>query len=75
MDDIRNDPTLEQLAYPKMESLLFDNGLQITLKTLIDAMETMEQTRGKTMQSMMVLEGLRGLYHGYVRRYELDDVE
>ena len=68
-------PTYEELASPKMEAILFENGLQITLKTLIDALQKMIDQRGKDELNLMVIEGLRGLYNGYMRRYELEDWE
>jgi hypothetical protein len=63
-------PTKEEEARPKMEEFLEEYGLQITLKTLVDALQKMIEKRGKDHLNLMVIEGLRGLYNGYMRRHE-----
>lgn len=66
-------PNMEAEAADKMEEILFGYGLQITLKTLIDALQKMIEKRGKDHLNLMVVEGLRGLYNGYMRRHEPDE--
>jgi hypothetical protein len=63
-------PTKEELARPEMQGFLEEYGLQITLKTLVDALEKLIEKRGKDHLNLMVLEGIRGLYKGYMRRHE-----
>ena len=62
--------SLEEKTLPKMIEILEDTGLQVTLKVLIDALEALIKKRGKDHLNLMVLEGLRGLYKGYMRRHE-----
>ena len=68
-------PSKEELAQPKMQEFLEDNGLQITLKTLIVSLEKLIEKRGKDHLNLMVLEGIRGLYKGYMRRHEPNEDE
>ena len=63
-------PTKEDEARPKMQEFLEEDGLQITLKTLVVALEKLIEKRGKDHNSLMIVEGLRGLYNGYMRRHE-----
>jgi hypothetical protein len=63
-------PTKESEARPKMQEFLEEYGLQITLKTLLEALEKLIEKRGKDHLNLMVVEGLRGLYKGYMRRHE-----
>jgi hypothetical protein len=65
--------SMEEIAYPKMKAILDENGLQITLKTLIDSLQNLIDERGKTLESVIILETLRGLHAGYLRRYEVKD--
>ena len=67
--------SVEAEVFPKMKEFLFSYGLQITLKTFIDALDLMIQQRGPFVYGTMVVEGLRGLYKGYLRRYEVEDYE
>ena len=66
-------PLMEEVAFQDMKKILFGNGLQITLKTLIDSLEELLEQRGSSTEAIMVLEGLKGLYTGYMRRYEEDE--
>lgn len=61
---------MEELAQPKMDELLGENGLQICLKTLINALEDRFNKKGTSIEGTMVLEGLKGLHKGYCRRYD-----
>jgi hypothetical protein len=63
-------PTMEEEARPKMVAMLEEYGLQLTLSTLVDALEALIKKRGKDHLNLMVLEGVRGLYKGYMRRHE-----
>ena len=65
-------PTSEELARPKMEEILFNNGLQVTLKVLIDSLQKMIDERGGSAISFLILESLRGIHKGYLRRYDSD---
>lgn len=65
--------TMEEDAYPKMEAILNENGLQITLKVFIDSLEKLMEKRGKTVAGLLILETLKGLHAGYLRRYEPED--
>lgn len=66
-------PTMEEEAFPKMLAILERYGLQITLKTLIDSLEELIRKRGKDHLNLMVVEVLRGLHKGYLRRHEPSD--
>ena len=66
----KRQPTREDEARPKMQEILEEYGLQITLKTLVDSLENLIKKRGKDHLNLMILEGLRGLYTGYMRRHE-----
>ena len=55
-----------------MDAILFGNGLQITLTTLIKSLTKMVGARGHSIEGVMVLEGLKGLLRGYLGRYECD---
>lgn len=63
-------PTKEEEAQPKMQEFLEEYGLQITLKTLVKSLEKLIEKRGKDHNNLMIVEGLRGLYNGYMRRHE-----
>lgn len=63
-------PTKEEEALPKMQEFLEEYGLQITLKTLVNSIEKLIEKRGKDHNNLMIVEGLRGLYNGYMRRHE-----
>ena len=62
--------SMEEQAYPKMAELLAENGLQICLKTLINALDERFNQKGTNIEGVMVLEGLKGLHKGYLRRYD-----
>lgn len=63
--------SMEQKAYPKMEAILYENGLQVTLKIFIDSLEKMISERGNpNIVGKMVLETLKGVHAGYCRRNE-----
>ena len=55
--------------------VLMDHGLQDTLKSFIKGMTTLMKKRGKSIEGLCVLEGLKGLLSGYLRRYEPEDDE
>lgn len=61
---------MEDVAQVKMDEILFGNGLQITLTTLISSLTKMIDKRGHSVEGVMVLEGLKGLLKGYLGRYE-----
>jgi hypothetical protein len=65
--------THEEEALPKMKAFLDEYGLQITLKTLGDSLEKLMEKRGKHVVTLMVLEGIRGLHKGYLRRHEPEE--
>lgn len=67
--------SMEEEAYPKMEAILNENGLQITLKILIDSLQKLIDKRGKSIEGVLILEALKGLHAGYLRRYEIKDKE
>ncbi len=62
--------SVEEQVYPKMEAFLYKNGLQITLKTLIDSLESMSSKGNFSPESLLILEVLKGLHAGYLRRHE-----
>jgi hypothetical protein len=62
--------TMEAEAFPKMLALLEDYGLQITLKTLADALAELIRAREFSSEACMAEEVIRGLHAGYLRRYE-----
>ena len=64
---------MEEKAYPKMEAILNENGLQITLKILIDALQKLIDKRGKSVAGLIILETLRGLHAGYLKRYDVEE--
>lgn len=65
--------SMEEIAAPIMEQLLTENGLQITLKILADALENLMEKRGPSVEGCLILETLRGLYKGYCRRHEEEE--
>lgn len=65
--------SMEEEAYPKMEAILNENGLQITLKILIDSLQKLIDKRGKSIEGVLILEALKGLHAGYLRRYEVKE--
>lgn len=67
--------SMEQIALPKMEALLEKNGLQITLKVLIDSLENQIEKRGKSSEGLLILETLKGIHAGYCRRNEEEEDE
>ena len=66
-------PTMEEEAFPKMLAILEGYGLQITLKTLGDSLEELIRKRGPSIESCLILEAIKGLHAGYIRRHEEDD--
>ena len=64
--------TMEEEALPHMEKILNENGLQITLKILITSLEKLIKKRGKSIEVLFVLEALKGIHAGYLRRNEED---
>lgn len=56
---------MEELAYPKMAELLTENGLQICLKTLMDALEQRMETFGYNSEGAVVLKELKRLHKNY----------
>jgi len=64
---------MEAEAYDKMEEILFEYGLQISLKTLADSLQKMIDIRGPSVEGLMILEGLKGLHAGYIRRHEEEE--
>jgi hypothetical protein len=66
---------MEEEAYPKMEALLYENGLQVTLKIFIDALDKLIKERGNpNIVGKIVLESLKGIHAGYCRRNEPGEV-
>jgi hypothetical protein len=64
----------EEMAYVKMSKLLHEHGLQIALKTFHDALYELLENRGdKSPKSLIILEVLKGLHTGYLRRHEEED--
>ena len=63
----------EELALPHMENILNENGLQVTLSILIISLEKLIKKRGKSIEGLFVLEALKGIYTGYLRRNEEDE--
>jgi hypothetical protein len=63
-------PTKEELARSQMQAFLEEYGLQITLKTLVEALEKLIEKRDKDHLNLLILESLRGIYRGYMRRHE-----
>lgn len=68
-----NNKTREEIAKPLMYNMLNEFGLQITLKVLIDSLDELIEKRGKTSYSLLMLEALKGLHAGYIRRNEVDE--
>jgi hypothetical protein len=66
--------SMEDEALFKMEAILEEYGLQITLKILADGLENLMYKRGKSITGLLVLESIKGLHAGYVRRNEIEDV-
>lgn len=63
---------MEEDAKPVMLQLLQSYGLQICLKTLADSLEEVMAKRGVTLQGVLILEVLRGIHAGYLRRYDTE---
>ena len=59
----------------QIKGILFDHGLQDTLKAFIDALEKLNAVRGKSIEGLCVLESIKGALAGYLRRYEPEDEE
>jgi hypothetical protein len=53
--------------------ILWDCGLQDTLACLIRGLDSLMARRGKSIEALCVLEGLKGLLAGYLRRYEPEE--
>ena len=66
-------PTMEEEAFPKMLAILERYGLQITLKTLADALGELIKKRGTSLESRLIQEAIKGLHTGYMRRNEPSD--
>jgi hypothetical protein len=66
-------PTMEEEALPKMQEILERYGLQITLKTLVDSLEELIRKRGPSIEACLIVEAIKGLHAGYIRRHEEDD--
>lgn len=66
-------PTMEDKALPKMAEILNNNGLQITLSTLVKSLEMMIDKRGPSIEGLLILEALKGLLTGYKRRHEEEE--
>lgn len=66
-------PNMEAAALEKMQEILENFGLQITLKTLADSLEELIRKRGPSIEACMVVETIKGLHAGYIRRHEEDD--
>jgi len=60
--------TMEAEARPQMEKFLRKYGLQITLKTLIDSLENWEPFDDTLI--IYIIETLKGIHKGYLRRHE-----
>lgn len=72
---MKKNKSMEQIALPKMQAILDENGLQITLKVLIDSLDNLIKKRGKSVEGLLVLETLKGIHAGYCRRNEEDEEE
>jgi hypothetical protein len=68
MNKQSNDQRKIRLA--QIEGILFDYGLQSTLKSFIVALENLMKVRGKSIEALCVLECMKGALAGYLRRYE-----
>lgn len=66
-------PTMEEEAFPKMLAILERYGLQITLKTLGDALGELIKKRGTSLEARLIQEAVKGLHAGYLRRNEPSD--
>lgn len=66
-------PTMEEEAFPKMLAILERYGLQITLKTLADALGELIKKRGTSLENRLIQEVIKGLHAGYMRRNEPSD--
>lgn len=65
--------SLEEEALPKMEHILENYGLQITLKTLADSLKNLIKKRGRSIEALLILETIKGIHAGYLRRHEEDN--
>lgn len=66
-------PNAEAAALAQMQNILESFGLQITLKTLTDSLEELIRKRGPSIEACLIVETIKGLHAGYIRRYEEDD--
>lgn len=57
----------------QIEAILSNHGLESTLQSFIEALEKLMKVRGKSVSEIFVLEGLKGVLSGYLRRYEPED--
>ena len=64
---------MEKQAFLIMKKLLCDYGLQTTLKTFCDALDELIHERGPSIESCLILETIKGVYQGYLRRYDEED--
>lgn len=62
--------TVSDGAFQKMHDLLFQHGIQTTLGALIQALKELMKARGYSTEGVMVVEGLKEILNGYLRRYE-----
>lgn len=65
----------EEKACQKMQVILGEYGLQVTLKALVDSVEQSIKKLGKTSINLILVESLQGIYKGYSRRHEPFDDE
>lgn len=64
---------MEQEALPKMEAILEGYGLQVTLKIFVDSLQNLIKRRGKSIEALLIMETIKGLHAGYLRRHEEAD--
>lgn len=67
--------SMEEIAFPKMKEILFENGLQVTLKILIDSLDLWLEQRGPNVFGCQIVESLRGIHAGYLRRHEEEEAD
>lgn len=72
-NECRKYPNMEAAALVKMQEILENFGLQITLKTLADSLAELIRKRGPSIEACLIMEAIKGLHAGYIRRHEEDD--
>lgn len=57
-------------AYPIFLQLLQDYGLQDFLLWFAEALEELQSKRGFSIEASLIIEVLKGIHSGYLRRYD-----